>query len=51
LAVVVKTKNTAAPPNFPDSGVIFSKIGVAAIHPMNTAKLVNIWFLPIAQGF
>ena len=42
FAVVVKIKNIAAPPNFPDSGVIFSKIGVASMQPMNTAKLVNI---------
>jgi hypothetical protein len=41
LAVVVKTKNIATPPNFPASGVMFSKIGVATMQPMNTAKLVN----------
>ena len=41
LVAVVKIKNIAAPPNFPDSGVKFSKIGVATMHPRNTAKLIN----------
>ena len=42
FAEVDKIKNIAAAPNFPASGVKFSKIGVATMHPINTAKLVNI---------